>query len=281
MPDTISSIGRSEITQAIVNEREEWDVCAETINRGRCIPFAENVVDRLGGETDTLVLAGCEVDGGDPMGRWGGHVWIVAHHLGLHFDAEVPGGTPDWQSLPFYQRKKDDPAQPIGPVGDEILSNQEHVTDGDVLRYIEDWSDVNCVYQYRTDGSRRQSEYFDPNEERHIAEAKYTPTRWWEGSCPTVALMDLLREPCPDRGDWRSWLDEENQIREQKGLDTYDRWFEGGIEEPVIVDGQGPLIWDGWHRVAWSIATGKKRVPVYLGTHPGPERATVIADHEA
>lgn len=278
MTDTTSSIAQAEIKQeviarAIVNEREEWDVCAETINRGRCIPFAEAVLERLGGETDTLFLTGCEVDGGDPMGRWGGHVWICASDLGLHFDAECPEGRSDWQTLPFYNRKKNQLDHPLGPVGVDILTRAETVSDPGLVKGIEGFWKDNAVYEFGPD----MTEYGREDQ----ADAKYTPTRWWEGSCPTIALMDLLRKTCPDRGDWRSWLNEENKIREQKGFNTYDNWFEGGIRDPVIVDGQGPFLWDGWHRVAWSISTEKKRVPVYLGTHPGPERATEITDQKA
>ncbi|MCS3660129.1 hypothetical protein [Salinibacter ruber] len=265
---------REAIREAVTAELEDRSRAPRAINSGRCEDFAQSVLRRLGGETERVYMTGCEVDGAWTMGRWGGHVWIVADHLDLHFDAEAPAGTTDWQSLSFYRRKMEDPAHPIGPVGDAILSDPEQVTDGDVLRYIEDWWDVNVVYEYGPDGTKQHDD--------DIADATHTPTAWVKGELPTRTLKDCLDGRCPEREEWREWLRKENEARmRREGFGRYHDWFDGGIREPIIVDGQGPFIWDGWHRTAWAIDQGKGTVPAYLGVAAGPTPAFKRVDDMA
>lgn len=263
---TDSIIERDDICSAITAELERRDQGPREINGGHCEDFAGSVIQRLGGERERLYAAGCEVDGAWTMGRWGGHVWIVAESLGLHFDAEAPGGVHDWQSLPFYRRKKEDPSHPIGAVGtDALRGGTEEVTEAGALKQIESWWDVNVGYEHGPDGT--------DGHRAEIANETYVPTVWVKGDLPTRALKDCLHGRCPTRQDWREWLDEEEEIREKKGFETYEEWFEGGIRAPIIVDGQGPHIWDGWHRTAWVIVNGRGTVPAYLGIEAGPTPA--------
>jgi len=260
---------RETIREAVTAELEERSVPPREINDGRCEDFAQSVLRRLGGETDRVYMTGCEIDGAWTMGRWGGHVWVVSDPLGLHFDAEVPAGTNDWQSLPFYRRKMEDPAQPIGPVGTDVLKGSvQRVEESGTLSWIEDWWDVNVVYEYGPDGTKQHDD---------IADATYLPTVWVKGNLPTRALKDCLHARCPEREEWRVWLRKENEARTRReGFGTYHDWFDGGIREPIIVDGQGPFIWDGWHRTAWAIDQGRGTVPAYLGVASG---RTPASDH--
>lgn len=263
-------------------ESESLGSAPETINSSRCRAFAKAVLERLGlssGPKDTsgpeeghAWIENCKIDGAWSMGRWGGHCWIYASHLGLHFDAGAPRGTPDWQDLSFYQRRRDDLGFPIGPVGEDILSAPKRIEDPDRLRWVEKWAGACHVYAHRPDGSRRPV----PN-----PDATYTPTIWVKGQLPLPALKDCLNARCPGREDWREWLRKENEARTERGFDTYHDWLSGGIRDPVIVDGQGPFIWDGTRRTGWAIDQGKGAIPAYLGVEPGPQSAISAATNGA
>lgn len=70
-----------------------WD-----INNGHCDTFANNVIERCGGESDFLFEMQTEnvvVDGP-------GHVWIW--YNGLHYDAETLNGVSDWSELSIFKR---------------------------------------------------------------------------------------------------------------------------------------------------------------------------------
>jgi len=269
---------RKRIEDAVRAESERWkesagpDFAPETINSRRCPTFAKAVLERLGlgsrPEEGPVRIENCQIDGAQAVGRWGGHCWIYASHLDLHFDAETPQGTRDWQDLPFYQRRRDDRGFPIGLVGEEILSDPRRIGSPSTLRQIESLSDVCHDYAHWPDGSERGAS--DPD-------ATHTPTIWVEGQLPLPALKDCLDAQCPEREDWREWLREQNKYRAQNGLKTYHELFMGGIEDRIIVDGQGPFIWDGRHRVAWSIDQGKGAVPAYLGVNPGPQPSVKAA----
>ena len=247
-------------------ESEDPGSAPETINSGRCREFAKAVLERLGigsrPEEGPVRIENSQIDGAWSMGRWGGHCWIFASHLDLHFDAETPRGTRDWQALPFYQRRRDDPGFPIGPVSDEILSDPKRIEDPDGLCWIETWAGACHAYAHRPDGSRQSTRNPD---------ATYTPTIWVQGQLPLAALKGCLNARCPGREDWREWLRKENKARTDRGFDTYHEWLSGGIRDPVIVDGQGPFIWDGWHRTGWAIDQGMGAIPAYLGIKPGPQ----------
>jgi hypothetical protein len=260
---------RERIEEAIREEIERRSQGPKEINNGGCEGFARAVQNRLF-DPDEVEVTGAEIDGAWTMGRWGGHDWICAHHLnggeGLHFDAECPEGTADWKDLHFYKRKREDPSSPIGPIGEEILrGSPTRVRDEETVRWIEYFSDWCVVYSYRTNGTKRNSRNPD---------ATYTPTIWIKGDLPTKGLKDCLHRRCPEREDWREWLDAENECRTRRdGFKTYDALFEEGIREPIIIDGQGPLIWDGWHRTAWAISEGKETIPAFLGVAPGQKPA--------
>lgn len=269
-------ISKEQISAAIRKERSQWHLAPQEINDGRCGVFADKVLQRLGGGGENLHKATCEIDGGWTLGRWGGHTWIHSEALQLHFDAEAPEGKADWQRLPLYERKKEDLSCPIGPIGTEILENPAPVVDPDVIRWIEGHAGNCHVYAHRPDGSSKRSGNPD---------AEHVPTRWHKGRLPVSALKGAMSGRCPGRKEWREWLKGENEARERRGFPSYDAWFEGGIREPIFVDGQegehdgkfAPMIWDGWHRTAWSIVQGKETIPAYLGTEPGPAPATKVA----
>lgn len=79
--------------------QEEFDVPAQRINSGECENFACAVDRAYGGQ---LSVTGCEVNGLDPTGPWGGHVWVTDGSR--HYDAEAPAGVKDWRQLPYYTR---------------------------------------------------------------------------------------------------------------------------------------------------------------------------------
>lgn len=81
--------------------QEEFDVPAQRINSGECENFACALDWAYDGQ---LSVTGCEVDGLDPTGPWGGHVWVTDGSR--HYDAEALAGVEHWRHLPFYVRLK-------------------------------------------------------------------------------------------------------------------------------------------------------------------------------
>jgi hypothetical protein len=79
--------------------QEKFHVAAKRINNGKCENFACAVDYAYDG---TLTITGCEIDGLDSTGPWGGHVWVTDGFL--HYDAEAPTGVDHWRHLPFYVR---------------------------------------------------------------------------------------------------------------------------------------------------------------------------------
>jgi hypothetical protein len=60
--------------------------------------------------------------------------------------------------------------------------------------------------------------------------------------------------------EWKEWFDDELAMKEdQYGTDwEWRRLLEEDIEEAVVIlDHEGLLIWDGWHRSAASVIKGK------------------------
>jgi len=105
--------------------------CAiEDINRGMCDEFAYDMLDIVGGESETSFLISNNIDYDEDSGinfsdksdkryykkltKYNGnidkitnadHVWL--HHNGLHYDAEAPNGVVDYLHLPFFKRYHD------------------------------------------------------------------------------------------------------------------------------------------------------------------------------
>jgi hypothetical protein len=79
--------------------QQEFNVPARRINSGECENFACAVERAYDGQ---LSVTGCEVDGLDPTGPWGGHVWVTGGSR--HYDAEATAGVGDWRRLPYYTR---------------------------------------------------------------------------------------------------------------------------------------------------------------------------------
>lgn len=84
------------------------DMSPSEINSGKCQAFAEAVVTAVcGRELHTrLEAVGCEFDGYEPIGKYGGHVWIYDSKTDRHHDAEMPEGVEHWKNLPFFARKR-------------------------------------------------------------------------------------------------------------------------------------------------------------------------------
>jgi hypothetical protein len=75
--------------------------------------------------------------------------------------------------------------------------------------------------------------------------------------------------PLDRLGDyWEEWWEEELKMWADEGQpDRYDDELKNEIREPIIaveVDGKG-YIWDGCHRTAASIVTGRKTIPAFIG----------------
>jgi hypothetical protein len=79
--------------------QEEFGASAQRINSGECENFACAVERAYDGQPS---VTGCEVDGLDPTGPWGGHVWVTGGSR--HYDAEALAGVEDWRRLPYYTR---------------------------------------------------------------------------------------------------------------------------------------------------------------------------------
>jgi hypothetical protein len=69
--------------------------------------------------------------------------------------------------------------------------------------------------------------------------------------------------------DWQGWL--EGEIRDFE-LAGDDRGYRAMLGEPIVeaivvlmVDGKG-YIWDGWHRTAASIVSGRTHIKAIVGT---------------
>jgi hypothetical protein len=71
---------------------------------------------------------------------------------------------------------------------------------------------------------------------------------------PIERLLEVM-----SAAEWRQWFDDELAMRaDERGTDRdWRRLLEEDIEEPVVIlDHDGILIWDGWHRVAASVIKG-------------------------
>ena len=68
--------------------------------------------------------------------------------------------------------------------------------------------------------------------------------------------------------DWANWYYEEVEMMKQDmGIDLWGDLFYENITDPIVIsikDGEWDL-WDGWHRTAASIASGRKTIPAVLG----------------
>lgn len=103
---------RQRVAGACIAVYDEWVFghTAAEINSGLCEEYACKVVDRIAqtpgsANPGEVVVTGCEVDGCDPIGRWGGHVWVYNKETETHHDAEAPFGVEDWKELPFFNRQ--------------------------------------------------------------------------------------------------------------------------------------------------------------------------------
>ena len=126
----------SEITQMILNYKDVYNCSISDINNGMCVEFAEEIIEKLGGETDNLYTLHSDEfydefrDGNfdNPIltnrGDWNKdafekygyfpidlsslnnglvhHQWI--YYNGKHYDAERPNGVNKWYELPIFQR---------------------------------------------------------------------------------------------------------------------------------------------------------------------------------
>jgi hypothetical protein len=73
----------------------EWGIPPREINARRCDEFAQEVIARMGGYSDTLTDDASNED--EP-----GHYWIV--YRDKCYDAECPNGVSDHRNLPFFHR---------------------------------------------------------------------------------------------------------------------------------------------------------------------------------
>lgn len=93
--------------------------------------------------------------------------------------------------------------------------------------------------------------YCDPNTATWSREAKF----------PVAALVHLMK-------DWTTWFQEEldMNLEDEMGRDWPALLIEDIRDEIFVLvrDGKG-YIWDGWHRAAATIVSGREFVPAIVG----------------
>jgi len=97
--------------------------------------------------------------------------------------------------------------------------------------------------------------------------------QWHRHEDFSVASLRHLME------DWNAWFLDEIQQSEQAETSRYAGMLVEPIEEPVVVlmrDGKG-YIWDGWHRVAAIIMSGRETIPAIVGK-PFPEKKLALTN---
>ncbi len=124
------------ISQMILDYKDVYKCSIPDINNGMCVEFAEEIIEKLGGETDNLYTLHSDefydefregnfnnpilTDRGDwnkdTLEKYGyppidlsslnnglvHHQWI--YYSGKHYDAERPNGVNKWFELPIFQR---------------------------------------------------------------------------------------------------------------------------------------------------------------------------------
>ena len=121
----------------------------------------------------------------------------------------------------------------------------------------------------------RHAEFFQYDSELHDPDQpEWTkmPAKdydWTEVSdYPVSRLFHLM-----SGGDWAGWLKNEIAMyREEGSWDNRESEWEAMIHEPIRepivlteLSGLGYL-WDGWHRTAATIVSGRKSIPAIVGT---------------
>jgi hypothetical protein len=80
--------------------------------------------------------------------------------------------------------------------------------------------------------------------------------------------LDKLAHLMNDASEWKAWFDAELAMdRDDELHRDWGRLLVEPIEEEVVVlvrNGKG-YIWDGWHRVAASIVSGRKTIKAIVG----------------
>lgn len=81
--------------------------------------------------------------------------------------------------------------------------------------------------------------------------------------------LSLLMHLFANEGGAKAWLDDEIKMDEEEELCRgYRAMLAEDIEEEVVIlvrDGKG-YIWDGWHRVAAALASGRATLKAITGT---------------
>ena len=115
------------INNLVDDYRENIGCTINQINRGYCDEFAEDLLNDVGGENDTVFLLATNPDYSEDYAidftnendkryyknftKFGenvfklmklDHVWL--YYNGKHYDAETPNGVNDFIELPFFQR---------------------------------------------------------------------------------------------------------------------------------------------------------------------------------
>lgn len=98
--------------------------------------------------------------------------------------------------------------------------------------------------------------YIDPRKAKWVAYKSY----------PVSRLVHLLK----DIEEWKCWwAEEKNDFDLVRGSNYFKDLYDNPIEVPICIseiDGKG-YIWDGWHRVAACIVSGKAFIPAYVALH--------------
>lgn len=75
---------------------------AESINRGACMDWAEELAHTLGENGYTPELWAVDTPDGDMI-----HVWVYVNETGRHYDSEATAGVDDWRDLPIMKRVRE------------------------------------------------------------------------------------------------------------------------------------------------------------------------------